>query len=169
LSQLGLRPFGPPDADRVLGWIGSAEEAFAWAGLRGRSLVPSLFAEWHADPDVHPYVLVNHAGPCGYGEVWDDPEEHEAELARIVVDPARRGRGIGRELVELLAADAIERGWDDVWVRVLPDNAPALACYRRAGFVAASDEEAASFNAGQPTHYVWMRLERKAPPERSDG
>jgi [ribosomal protein S18]-alanine N-acetyltransferase len=44
--------------------------------------------------------------PAGYGDVWADPVEHEAELARIVVDPARRGAGLGRRLVSLLADEA---------------------------------------------------------------
>jgi RimJ/RimL family protein N-acetyltransferase len=43
---------------------------------------------------------------------------------------------------------------------VLPTNAPAFACYKRAGFERAAPQEEAAFNAGQPREYVWMRLEK---------
>ena len=58
------------------------------------------------------------------------------ELARILVDPALRRRGIGRRLTALLGERARAAGFVDVWLRVVPDNEPALAAYRAAGFVA---------------------------------
>lgn len=93
----------------------------------------------------------------GYGEVWEDDEENEAEIARLIVDPAVRGRGIGRALVSELLAAARGRGWDDVWLRVVPENEPALRAYAAAGFTPASAEEQAAFNVGQPVAYVWLR------------
>ena len=93
----------------------------------------------------------------GYGEVWEDPDEGEAELARIVVDPALRGEGMGRRLVTLLAREARRLGYDNVWLRVAPDNAAALASYGAAGFTRATLEVEAAFNTGQPHAYAWMR------------
>jgi len=63
--------------------------------------LPTLadLARWHAEPDVVPFALELDDGEVvGYGELWEDREEDEAELARLVVDPARRGRGHGRAL-----------------------------------------------------------------------
>jgi RimJ/RimL family protein N-acetyltransferase len=48
-------------------------------------------------------------------------------------------------------------GWVDIWLRVEPDNEPALRCYAAAGFVRASPDEEAAFNIAQPADYVWMR------------
>jgi [ribosomal protein S18]-alanine N-acetyltransferase len=141
----------------VLGWIGSADELEAWASRRDFPPRRELFREWHSDPDVHPYVLSADDRLCGYGEVWEDRDEDEAELARIVVAPSERGRGLGRALVRLLSDEAMALGFRDIWMRVVPWNAPALASYARAGFVRATAEDEASFNRRQPYEYVWLR------------
>ena len=94
----------------------------------------------------------------GYGEVWEDPDEDEAELARLIVDPARRGRGVGRTLAAALLAEARRLGWSDVWLRVVPGNEPAIRAYAAAGFARATSDEERAFNVGQPVAYVWMRV-----------
>ena len=90
-----------------------------------------------------------------------DDQEHEAELARLIVDPDRRGRGLGRRLVAQLAVRAAELGFDEVWLRVAPDNEPAIACYQSAGFVRATAAQEQEFNTGQPQRYLWMRAPRR--------
>ena len=155
---LRLEPFVEAHARTVLGWVESAEEADRWASAGSRVLEPALLREWHADPEVRPYVGFEGSEPVGYGEVWEDRDADEAELARILVAPALRRRGIGRRLTALLGERARESGFADVWLRVVPDNEPALAAYRAAGFVRTSPEEEASFNDGQPCAYVWMKL-----------
>jgi ribosomal protein S18 acetylase RimI-like enzyme len=91
--------------------------------------------------------------------VWEDAEQREAELARIIVDPGRRGRGAGRALTRLLAERASALGYDDVWLRVLPENHAALACYVAAGMRHADPALERSFNLGQRREYRWMRYE----------
>jgi [ribosomal protein S18]-alanine N-acetyltransferase len=154
---LSLEPFDAAHAGTILGWVRSPAELDAWASVRDSERSLSFFRKWHADPDVHPFLLYAGDRLCGYGEVWEDRAEGEAELARILVAPDERGRGIGRRFVGLLAERALDRGFDEIWLRVLPTNGPALASYRHAGFVRAPEEEA-RFNEGQPRAYVWMRL-----------
>lgn len=144
----------------VASWATSADELDRWASRRDHPLDPSVFSEWHADPDVHPWSLLDDGAPVAYGEVWHDRGEGEAELARLIVEPGHRGRGLGVALVRELSARATAVGFDDVWVRVVPDNAPAIACYRRAGFVRTTEANERTFNERQPRPYVWMRLER---------
>jgi len=117
----------------------------------------SVFRRWHADPDVHPFVLCQGDSLLGYGEVWIDPAEREVELARIIVAPPHRGRGVGRELVHLLLKRAASSGFRDAFVRVFPDNTAAIACYLGAGFSMVSTTEQQQYNAGQPVDYLWMR------------
>ena len=156
--ELSLEPFDEAHARTVLDRARSPAEFDAWASVTQSEPSPALFREWHADPEVHPFLLFAEGRLSGYGEVWEDRAEGEAELARILVAPDERGRGIGRRFVSLLAQRALDRGFDEIWLRVLPTNAPALACYRRAGFARANPEEEARFNEGQPRAYVWMRL-----------
>jgi ribosomal protein S18 acetylase RimI-like enzyme len=153
-----LLAFTEPDGDVVLGWVRSAEELDAWASRGDFPLQRSIFAEWHSDLDVRAYVLVHAGEPRAYGEIWEDAAQGEVELARIIVAPESRGRGVGREFTRLLSDQARRRGFDEIWLRVVPTNAAALACYRSAGFKRASRAEEDAFNRGQPRTYVWMRL-----------
>lgn len=102
-------------------------------------------------------MLEADAAAVAYGEIWEDPEEDEAELARLIVDPARRGAGLGRALARALTAEARRLGWSDVWLRVHPGNEPALRAYAAAGFERATPEDEIAFNVGQPVAFVWMR------------
>ena len=89
--------------------------------------------------------------------MWEDRDLDEAELARLVVAPASRGRGHGRALTRALADEAWRRGFAEVWLRVVPENAAARRAYLAAGFVRATPEQEAEFNTGQPRRYAWMR------------
>ena len=165
-STASLRPFDPADGQTILGWATSDDEARRWASLEARPADVGVFNRWHSEQGVQAYVLEIDGSPVAYGEIWEDPDENEAELARLIVQPVRRGRGVGRWLVQELLAEARRLGWADVWLRVAPDNEPALGAYTAAGFVPATADEQAAFNAGQPEAYVWMRAPDE-PPARS--
>ena len=152
-----LREFRAADAREVARWATSADEAHRWAGSDpGWPVDVSVFGRWHAESDVRPYVLCDEAETVGYGEVWIDEPEQEVELARIIVSPNHRGRGHGQRLVRLLLEQASLAELPDAFVRVVPQNESALACYRGAGFLPVSNPEREEFNRGQPVDYVWM-------------
>jgi ribosomal protein S18 acetylase RimI-like enzyme len=165
-SRLTLVPFRPEHVPALTSWVRSVDEATRWASLDHLPTLEDL-ERWHSQPYATPYVLVCGDDVVGYGEVWDDGEEDreedEAELARLVVAPAHRGRGLGRALTRALADEAWRRGVAEVWLRVVEDNLPARRAYEAAGFVRASPEEEEAFNAGQPRQYLWMRDARDAP------
>jgi [ribosomal protein S18]-alanine N-acetyltransferase len=153
-----LGPFDRSTAATVLSWARSPEEREAWASITETEPDVSVFDRWHADDGVHPFGFFVGDRLLGYGEVWEDRDEHEAELSRLIVDPQMRGRGVGRRMVELLSERARALGYDDVWVRVVASNEPAIKAYAAAGFVRTSPEDESRFNQGQPREYVWMRL-----------
>ena len=64
----------------------------------------------------------------------------------IAVDPAHRGRGIGRALLAAAEAEARTLGCGKVTLEVRSDNARGMAAYRRAGF-----------ESTQPETYFWSR------------
>lgn len=156
-----------------MAWVRSVDESASWAAL-DRLVTLDDLARWHAEPDVVPFAFVepDDAGVdrlVAYGELWEDRELDEAELARLVVDPAVRGRGVGRALARALADEARRRGFTQVWLRVVAENAAARRAYEAAGFARATPEEEAAFNTGQPREYVWMRDARpRAPAEPPD-
>lgn len=152
-----LRPFAVADAAIVAGWPVSAAEVALWCGPRDFPVAAQVVAGWQQDPDVRSHVLVGGGMPLAYGEVWCDEEEGEAELARVIVAPGARGRGIGRRLVRGLAEQALWAGHTEIFMRVHPANTAALRCYRGAGFLPVAPALAAEWNAPQPVSYVWLR------------
>jgi ribosomal protein S18 acetylase RimI-like enzyme len=156
-EQLALIPFQPQYAPEIALWVTSATEASQWANTQW-PVDPAVFARWHADPEVQPYVLVDGATLVGYGELWLDATEQEVELARLLITPARRGQGIGQRLVRELLAQAALTGYPTAFIRVVPENIPAIYCYRRSGFVEVTPEEQQRFNQGQPVAYLWLCL-----------
>jgi ribosomal-protein-alanine N-acetyltransferase len=152
-----LIPFTAARAGLVASWSTSADEADMWCSRPEHPFPPDVVAGWGTAPDVRAYLLLADGEPVGYGEVWSDEEENEAELARLIVAPAARGRGVGRALTAELVAHA---GYEDVFLRVRPDNAIALATYRGAGFEDVPAELQAEWNAPQPRPYAWLRYAR---------
>lgn len=161
MTSLKRVPFDRAHAAAMLGWVLSDAEARMWASLDRAPDDPSIFDRFTADPDVEPWLLLDGGRPVAYGEVWRDGGE--AELARLLVAPDRRGQGIGRALAASLAERCAELGLRPVWVRVHPENAAAQAAYRAAGFVRADAATEAEFNVGQPAGYRWMRWDASQP------
>ncbi len=64
-------------------------------------------------------------------------DEVFGHLARSIVDPARRGRGLGRALCLALMREAsqLHPGLKGFSLYVFPDNTNALALHRSLGFV----------------------------------
>lgn len=154
LRTAALVPALSEVAGRVMTWALSSQYSRAWVD-------PSLDAEanlqsWALLDGAAPYVLVDGDVPVAYGEVWLDAEEDEAELAHLVVDPARRRRGWGRELV-LRLAELAACAATHVVLRVEPDNTLAQRVYQGCGFRLLPTQDQDAFNAGQPRRYVWMR------------
>ncbi|MEV7992723.1 GNAT family N-acetyltransferase [Streptomyces sp. NPDC086077] len=152
-----LLPFASAHASTVAKWPACSAEVVMWCGRQEFPVSERTISEWQQDDDVQAYVLLDGEDMLGYGELWFDAEENEAELARIIVDPAMRGRGLGRKLVRGLLERAVTAGFGDVFMRVHPDNDRALRCYSGAGFVTVEPGRAESWNAAQPVDYVWLR------------
>ena len=110
-----------------------------------------------------PFAFAEGGRLIGYGELWEDRDLDEAELARLVIGPAFRGKGHGRALTRALADEAHRRSFAEVWLRVVPENAAARRAYEAAGFARATAEQEADFNTGQPRIYVWMRDSLQIP------
>lgn len=94
--------------------------------------------EWRELVGTSRTWLALHAGAPVGSVASVQPPEGPADVCVLVgmwVDPAARGRGVGERLVRAVLDDAAARGRTRVLLDVAHENAPALALYRRMGFV----------------------------------
>lgn len=134
---LRLVPFRAEYAERVVGWVHGAQDAY-WLAPKAK---PPLTAEevlrWQV-PEHEPLALelAGQAAPIGYGELNRlSRARRRYWLGHVIVDPALRGRGYGAEFTRLLLRRAfVQRGAHEVTLVVFPANEAAVACYRAAGF-----------------------------------
>ena len=163
LAGLRLRSFEPGDAAIVAAWVYSQEElhwlapstswpltaakVLTWPKPRGRALL--LVHE--GDPDPLGYCELNPMGGND-AQIW---------LGHVIIRPDARRRGIGKDFVRLQVEYAFhDLGARTVSLIVFPDNAPAVACYRRTGFIPVG-EEYHSFMQGSPRERM-LRFEMHA-------
>jgi ribosomal-protein-alanine N-acetyltransferase len=66
----------------------------------------------------------------------------EAHILNLCVDPSYQGMGLGGRLLRCMMELAARRGIEDMLLEVRPSNAPALALYRRHGFVRIGERKA---------------------------
>jgi ribosomal protein S18 acetylase RimI-like enzyme len=154
-----LQPFTKNHAIQIASWSLSANETKAWAGHNATfPLPPAQFDRWHEEPGTHPFIAHHNNLPVAYGQLWVDLEEQDIELARIIVHPSHRGIGMGRQFVTALVHQATTYGLKNIFIRVLPNNDPAIRCYQSSGFVRVSKDEEDHHNQGQPHPYVWLKF-----------
>lgn len=105
--------------------------------LRERRL-PALLAKRFPLDDLHdadrPWThgfLAEDGGACaGFAAAGFEPWNRRLVLWHLYVQPAARGRGIGRRLVERIADLGRELGARHLWLETSNLNAPGVAAYR---------------------------------------
>lgn len=95
---------------------------------------PAVVDAW-ARPGTARVVAVELGNVLGYVAVvplhgWSS---HVGEV-RVIVDPAYRGRGIGRALARRAVLEALELGLEKMVVEVVADQEPAIGMFRSLGF-----------------------------------
>ena len=110
--------------------------AEGWPGrTKGAPLDEAEFTAIAHLPDHQSRCLAGADGaPQAFGQVWTDVQG-AVHLVRLIVDPARRGQGLGHVLCRRLLADALTCSSDGrVRLKLRRDNAAALRVYLAAGF-----------------------------------
>ncbi len=91
------------------------------------------FDRYLADPKRQAsWVAVSGGAVVGLTGLLIDSEE--AEVEPVIVHPEHRRRGIGKELVATVVAEAKQRGLGAISIRPVARNAGALAAFRSMGF-----------------------------------
>ena len=94
---------------------------------------PDAIRGWAAEEGSLTYLVHEDGEPVAFGQIWLDDDEEDAELARLLVAPDHRGRGVGRRMVAAMTEVARQHK-AHVAMRVAPGNEAALRAYAAAGY-----------------------------------
>ena len=151
-----LRPATFDDLRTVATWVSSARECELWAGWRVRfPIEPNLLASTIDFPHQGGFVLVDGHSIVAFGQIVPK-SRRRAHLARLIVAPAWRGRGVGARLVAALLETTRASGNSIVSLNVDPANATAIHLYEKLGFSDAPRPEDEPDPQG--SRYMQMRL-----------
>lgn len=161
-GRMEFRRATTADAETICTWVTNAEDTYLFAG-------PSL---------KYPFTAADFLNPGGSGwaalALVDDGQtvatasyrmvdDHTLRVGRILVDPAMRGRGYGRAMVEHLLALAQDLpGVTAVNLSVFVHNTAARTLYEWLGFAVVE-----TFTAAGPDGRPWQGLRMKIDLSRS--
>ena len=135
-----VRPIRPDDVPAVVGLVrelADYERALSEVHLTEEQLRASLFG---GSPALFGHVAQDDDGAVVGVALWflnfsTWRGTHGIYLEDLYVQPAHRGRGLGRELLRTLAAVCVERGYSRLEWSVLDWNTPSIDFYKAAGAV----------------------------------
>jgi ribosomal-protein-alanine N-acetyltransferase len=127
MSPVELRPGGLRDLAALTALETAAMGADAWS--------PQALADELAGVPATRWVVVADLDGEAVGYAVLRAPGATADVQRVAVTEALRGRGLGRLLLDALAGEAARRGCADVLLEVAEDNTAARALYATAGFV----------------------------------
>ena len=121
-----LRTAGVPDLEAIMLIESSVFESDAWSPDAMRAELGSR----------HTFYLVAESDGRvdGYAGLLAPIGSSQADIQTIAVVPEARRRGLGRELVTALLAEATTRGAREIFLEVRADNPNAQALYESLGF-----------------------------------
>lgn len=141
--MIRLEPFTPVDIDRLLGWIRSPEELMLWTASSFGFPLTREHIESHlrdsaerGDRQIFKGMEQRSGEIVGHIELGAiDPRNHSVRIGRVLVDPTRRGQGLGDAMMRAALDLAFrELGAHRVELGVFDVNPAAIACYERVGF-----------------------------------
>lgn len=135
--MLTLRAFTEGDFEALRSWAPAPDDVYMFAGSSLYwPLTDDQLRKWQRAEGVASWTAVRSDAPevaVGHIElVRTGPDS--ARLARVLLDPAVRGKGFGKALVASAIDAAIAAGTRRIDLNVITGNAPAIATYRRLGF-----------------------------------
>ena len=135
--SLQLHPATQADIAVALAWTPEAVALRRWAGPAARwPTSPTMLREDIDNADASSFALdAPEGGLAAFGQVRFRDQRY-GHLARIIVSPVQRGRGLGRNLCHQLMQAALRLHPIEAFsLYVFPENSPAIALYESLGFV----------------------------------
>jgi ribosomal-protein-alanine N-acetyltransferase len=157
-------PFSRPAAAPVIRLFTPARAAACaaiHAGAFHRGWSAQEIAALGMEPSVLAHVALDSTQTSVLGFSLARCAGQEAEILTIVVDAARRGRGLGRLLLQTQLDALALQGVREVFLEVEADNVAALTLYKRLGFSQVGERKAYYARPGQaPATALILRREQ---------
>lgn len=130
-----LIPSRQEHLDILKGWISNQSEAYYWGGPGFRyPFTDDTFLEdirWKKMPSCS--LISEDGNLLGFGQYYEN--QGRCHLARLIVSPDHRGRGLGRFLIsELIDAGLRDLALDECSLFVIRSNERAMKCYKSLNF-----------------------------------
>ncbi len=133
--MLSLRAYRKNDAPTILSWCSNERSFYQWsAGILGT--YPATVERFAFVETMMPYVAQDEEGPVGFFTLrHPDGRPHELRMGFVIVDPTKRGTGLGCAMVKQGLSVAFgQLGAEKVSLSVFENNEAAYRCYKAAGF-----------------------------------
>jgi GNAT superfamily N-acetyltransferase len=137
-------------------------------GLNVDTLVDFLYKPHVVDPaaEYEPngrVFLAKYDGDIAACGALKELSAHRAELTRVYVRPAFRGKGLGKAIVETVIAAADERGYAEVCLETAVFMKDAQALYRSLGFQLVPPFRSVPEDLKEAEVFMTLRLRGRAP------
>lgn len=140
--MLRLRPFRSPDANEIITWTSEPDEFYKWsAGVLGsfpvskKRLLEAVSGR-EDNTRYFPLTAFDENGLVGFFTIrTPGADDKKIRFGYVIVNPAKRGLGYGKEMLNLGLRFAFDiYGADEVGLGVFNNNNQALYCYKSIGF-----------------------------------
>ena len=161
--MIRLRPYKPEDAKAVLSWSKDERAFYQWsAGVLGQ--YPITEEEFRFVESLMAFTAFDEDGVLGFFTLRNPGEDPgELRIGFVIVDPARRGQGCGKEMLRSALRYAFDIcGARKVTLGVFENNLSAYHCYRSVGFREIVPEEPETYQImGEAWRCREMAMERR--------
>lgn len=157
--MLRLRPYKYEDANTILSWCKDEMSFYKWtAGVLGK--YPISEKEFNSVTSLIPFTAFDESGIAGFFTLRNPNETvDELRFGFVIVDPQKRGRGYGKEMLHLGLKYVFEiYRAKKATLGVFENNAPAYYCYKAVGFKEITTEEIETYHV---LNEEWKCIELK--------
>ena len=133
--MIRIRPYKAADANVILSWCQDEKAFYQWtAGILGS--YPITQNEFSFVESLMPFTAFDETGIVGFFTLRKPNElQDELRFGFVIVDPNKRGKGYGKEMLRLGLKFAFEiYGAKRASLGVFENNLSAYNCYKAVGF-----------------------------------
>lgn len=132
-----LRPFTEDDYRTLISWVPTPEALVLFSGLAVQwPLTERDLAQRAQDPEIFAWTVESATEPhndLGHLEIVRTTPT-TGRIARVIIEPESRGKGLARELINAGLGSALALGLKRIDLNVMVGNEPAIRTYTRIGF-----------------------------------